>query len=473
VRKIMLLASVLIFAVLMAGSISAVDTSTIYVSTTGDDGNDGLTPETAVNSINVGIDKVSENGTVKLAAGIYNKTGTISRDVGITILKNVTIAGASKETTIIDGLGASQIFEIPYDPGATVFIKDLTLQNGKLSNSGGAISSDGTLTVQNVIFKNNEAVDDGGGALFTHTTLNVINCIFLNNKANAGAAIFNKGGSITVTGSTFIGNQALTDLEKYSGGVIHNYAYSSYKIVGNTFLNNMASAVHIAFWQPGFDSLQASNGPMALININRIVGNTPYGIYLEPTEMEPAKVSAAISNAIYRVDATNNWWGSNSNPKLNPENIGGDIENVLADPWLVLTISANPSSIPYGSTATVIARITQNSNGQDTSSIGTIPDGTPITFTTNIGNVGSKTVTKYTINGIAVAILRADDGIGTANVNAILDGFRTPLPAQVAIVQAESVNAAGTVGMQETGLPIAGLVLAILMVFGGLVSTKK
>jgi len=478
VKKIIFLTSIFIFAVIMASCIYASAPSNVYVSPNGNDTNDGLTPGTAVQTINVGISLVADNGTVNLAAGTYNKTGFSSKDVsiemqsraasmdvGIEIKKNLTIAGAGKETTIIDALGTSQIFDIPGD--VTVIIKDITFQNGYLANSGGAISSDGTLTVQNCAFKNNTAFDDGGGALFTHTTLNVVDCIFTGNTARAGGAIFNKGGSITVTGSTFIGNNALTD-EKYSGGTIHNYGGSSYKIIGNTFLNNNGSAISITSWQPIEDSFESSNGALALINVNRIVGNSAYGIYMEPLQ---AVKAFATSGTSYVVDATNNWWGSNSNPKNNPKNIGGYIDGVLADSWLILTVSANPGEIPYGSTATVLAKLTINSNGQDTSSIGHIPDGTPITITTDIGNVGSKSVVKYTVNGIATAILRADDGIGTAHLYAIIDGFKTPIPAQV-VIQPVTANAA-TVGMQETGIPLAGLAVAVLMVLGGLVGTRK
>lgn len=463
----------------MTSCVSATSTTlspNIYVSPTGDDTNDGLTPSTAVQTISTGIDKVAQKGTVNLAAGIYNKTGATGRDVGITITKNLTIAGAGKEITIIDGLNASQIFDISYDPDATVLIKDITFQNGKLENSGGAISSDGTLTVQNCVFKDNTAVDDGGGAIFTHTTLNVVNCIFTGNVADAGGAIFNKGGSITVTGSTFIANHAGTNLEKYSGGgAIFNYYDSSFKIVGNTFLNNAGGAIHIASQEKS----ETEEELQALINFNRIAGNTQYGIYLENAQDLKETATSESQTQDKVVDATNNWWGSNSNPKNNPANIGGDIDHVLADPWLILTISASPGSVPFGSKALVTARITQNSNGQDTSSMGHIPDGTPITITTDIGNVGSKSVVKYTVNGIATATLRADDGFGTANLFAILDGFKTPVPSQVEITPAaagksNTVNAASkTIPLQKTGLPLAGLVLAILAVFGGLATSKK
>ncbi len=107
--------------------------------------------------------------------------------MGITISKNLTLAGASKETTIIDAQGLSQIFNIEY--GYTVLIQDITFKNSKNADSGGAIYSDGTLTVKNRAFQNNTAIDSegpsAGGAIFTYTTLNVMNSLFTGNTADA------------------------------------------------------------------------------------------------------------------------------------------------------------------------------------------------------------------------------------------------------------------------------------------------
>ena len=43
--------------------------------------------------------------------------------------------------------------------------------------------------------------------------------------------------------------------------------------------------------------------------------------------------------------ANNNWWGSNSNPENNPTDIAGDVNYVLANTWLIFTLSADPNII--------------------------------------------------------------------------------------------------------------------------------
>jgi hypothetical protein len=76
---------------------------------------------------------------------------------------------------------------------------------------------------------------------------------------------------------------------------------------------------------------------------------------------------------------------------------------------------------------------------------------------------------------LAFAILRGDEGPGMATVTGT-DGNQT-LSAGVTILQAPTVEAAsteeGTIGMQKTGMPLAGLILAILAVLGGALAPRR
>jgi predicted outer membrane repeat protein len=457
------MAFVFIMAIILSGAVSATpQVSQIYVSPDGNDANDGATPETAVQSINVGIDYVAENGMVTLAAGTYNKSGPgDSKDVNIKISKNLTLQGAGKDSTIIDALGNSQIFDIDYD--LNVVIKDITFKNGKLSNSGGAISSDATLTVHNCAFINNEAVGDGGGAIFTHTILNLVNCVFTDNKADAGAAIFNKGGVLTVTGSTFTGNQALTDSGKYSGGgAIHNY-YGTYQIIGNTFINNINSAIHLTNSETFLKTSSNEEYPLLTnkINFNRFAGNT-YAIY---QETDPEITSELV-------DAQYNWWGSN-NPNF-ASLIHGNIDYT---PWIYMKLNSDQVKVNKGDQVPLIASFNYLYDGNTVTALdpalGHILDGTPVLFTTNLGEVGSKSITKYTSGGVATAILRATES-GTALVTAATDSQVTSTDVVVSASSSDSNTVNGEmVPMQSTGIPLVGLILALLMVTGGLISSKK
>lgn len=449
-KQFIILISVLLFALVLCGAASANGgLDNVYVATDGNDSWDGSSPTPGpgnvgpLQSIEMGITRAYDNGTVHLAAGTYNKTESGHSDIGLSIAKNMTLSGAGSGVTFIDAMGLSQIFSIG---DVRVIIKDLIMKNG-LGDYGGAINNQGTLTVTNCAFENNHATTKGG-AIFSGMS-----------------------SSLYVTGSNFTANTA-TD-----NGAIHIEG-ASFRIIGNNFIYNNGSGIYIYIRPTGA-------GPISYrdINVNRIVGNTDYGVYLDTGKIPIGVEAGAMEYGTgpvteqlpgYMVDATNNWWGSNDNPKNNPDNIGGNVFMVDADPWLILTISANPTSVPFGSTSTITASVTTNSNGQDTSGIGHIPDGILIKITTDIGNVGSKSVDVGTVNGIATALLRANEGWGTAHLYALLDGFWTPVPAQVVITQAASTTTtAKTVGMQSTGAPLAVIVLALLMVMGGILSTRK
>ncbi len=313
-----------------------------------------------------------------------------------------------------------------FDFGACVLnMNHCTFTGNNAGGDGGVISNNCTVNVTGVNIN---------GLSFGACVINIDDCSLNGNHAGVnGGAISNQGkvtvDRVNVDGSSF-------------GACVLNVNRST--LTGNT---------------AGEDGGAIWNDATFNIHFNRIVFNT-----------------AHLGNAIYSdnaVDATDNWWGSNYDPKNNPSNFGGQVNMINADPWLTLTIKAYPTSIPYGGTSTVTASVTINSAGVDTSSMGHIPDGTPITITTDLGNVGSKSVTEGTLAGVATAILRANDGWGTAHLYATLDGFMTPEPATVVIAAPIPVTTEKIVGMQKTGIPLIGMVLAILLVLGGFIGTRK
>ena len=117
------------------------------------------------------------------------------------------------------------------------------------------------------------------------------------------------------------------------------------------------------------------------------------------------------------MDASYNWWGSNTAPK---------IENVKNSPWIYMTFNVDPSIILAGGTSQLTANFNNEYDGTtlsqfDPVSMGHIPDDLLVRFTTNLGNVGSKTIDIETNNGIATATLTADEGTGSATVSAQID----------------------------------------------------
>lgn len=365
--------------------------STIYVNgTSGDDNYDGETPATAKKTIKNATGTVDPNGEVLIADDIY--TGADNRD--IIIDRNMTITGQSKEGTIIDAQNLGWIFMV--SAGINVTISNLSLVNGNaLGNYGAAIRNEGDVTVTECDFTGNTA--SYSGAIGNIGTCRVTDCTFSGNSATFNGGAISNDGNLIVTGSTFTGNTAGNN-----GGAIASdgtLTVTECTFTGNSAVNGGAIS----------NLVIGPNIGNAEIHFSRLVDNT-----------------AVNGNAIYNeecgiVDAENNWWGSNSNPKNVPNKICGDVDNVDVDPWLVLKIKADPTCICNGQTSNVIAYLTDNSDNQDTSALGHIPDGTPVHFTLVPPILGTINPTDVgTTDGVANAIFTANT-VGTQIITATVD----------------------------------------------------
>jgi hypothetical protein len=347
---LLFLSLALIFTV-SVNNVSATPINTIYVNgSSGNDTYDGSTWLLAKKTIKNATDNVNTNGTVNIANGQY--TGINNTE--ITINKNMNIQGQSETGTIINGTGTNWIFNI--QPGITVTISNLTLTNGTTTDSGGAIYNDGNLTVTNTTFTSNTAINSGngeGGAIFNTGTLNVTGSNFNSNAVTLDGF----GGAISNFGTLIVTNTNFTDNTAPLGGAIAN-----------------------------FDGT-------ANVQFNRFIGNTAqYG----------GSVIYFYSSIRGSVIATDNWWGSNSNPSnqiISDINFLSPAIPVSYDPWIVLTITANPKTIgPFDSSTITADLLHDSSNGYHDPLNGHIPDGIPAII---LGVTSSPYVN--TINGTATA----------------------------------------------------------------------
>jgi adhesin HecA-like repeat protein len=293
--------------------------SPIYVSTHGNDSWNGLNSIRVSGTLNGpkatiknATGTVKSGGTVKIASGIYKENKII-------INKNMIITGAKQSNTIINGTNNGLIFHIIY--GVKVTISNLTLTNGKNTNSGGAIGNEGTLTINNSTIKDSNSTNSyyGGGAIFNGqlAILTVNNSTFIDNIGYAGGAIFN-WGILIVNSSKFMNNTA----PNFPGGAICNVD-DTMTIKNSTFTGNTASDGGAIY----------NNQATASVHFNRIVGN-----------------NAKMGNAIYnenggKVNATFNWWGSNAGPST--AMIYG---SMTVKPWLTIptVTSTTPNNLKTG-----------------------------------------------------------------------------------------------------------------------------
>lgn len=175
-------------------------------------------------------------------------------------------------------------------------------------------------------------------------------------------------------------------------------------------------------------------------------------------------------------NAPYNWYGTNSDPGSDKFLPGNGTINYK--PWLILSINADPSTIRVGQTSVITADVYRDSAGGDHSAnVDQFFSGPEVTFTTNLGNVGSKSITVPWNNGFATVTLRADEGAGIATVTAsdyqtvktfvtILGDPEPPIPPE------PPVNP-DVIGMRDTGTPIGYILMALVLLIGGLVISNR
>ncbi len=164
---------------------------------------------------------------------------------------SLKINGTRADILKISGNNAITVFEI--NSGAIVEINNLTVTAGKevigQTFGGGIWNNGGTLTVQNSVVSDSEAVRSGGGiyngcptgCVANNTaTLNVINSTVSGNTAgNSGGGIFNARGIATLSNVTVSDNTSGNG----AGGLGNSSSQSSLTIYSSTITDNTAAVI--------------------------------------------------------------------------------------------------------------------------------------------------------------------------------------------------------------------------------------
>jgi trimeric autotransporter adhesin len=274
---------------------------------------------------------------------------------------------------------------------------------------GGGILSEGVgakLILHNVSVSNNSATGDGGGILTLGAVTIDQNSIISNNTTggNGGGLAFepDQNQSVSLSAVTITGNTASPG--GFGGGV---------------YINDSSSAA---------DSFS--------MQYSRLWGNSaPASLYFDgPTTQT--------------ITATENWWGSNSDPKTGPNptivlgtsNSGPGV--VTYSPWIVLTFSpASATTVPINQTLGLSADLAHDSNGATAALSGHLGvfNGLPITFAAGSGGSISPTQ-PVTLDSSAAATSTFQAGGSAANSSASVtfDGFT--LSTNITIVQPPSMT---------------------------------
>ncbi|MGA8213798.1 MAG: Ig-like domain repeat protein [Candidatus Sulfotelmatobacter sp.] len=343
---------------------------------------------------------------------------------------NISIVGAEASSTIIQQTnGSDRVFEQdpPFAGGVVVQISDLTIENGDCNTGldcgfggGGMLGTGNTgdnLTLMNVTFNTNTVnATANGGALASGTNgdMTINTSAFSGNIATGGiggALDFDVGaggsGNLSVTNSSFTNNTSTAGSDPGEGGavVVDLATGSSGTISGSTFTGNQAEG-------SGSIGGAISANLGTTVSNSRIVGNSA-------STMSGFVETGGSGNTGVVID---NWWGCNAGPgNVGCDSVGTDGSGsaVTFNPWLVLSITANPTQIlPNTGTSTLTADLTHDSGGNSGFSV---PDGTPVSFAATLDssvNPASSTLT----SGQATSVYTAGSTAGSdTSVTATVD----------------------------------------------------
>jgi len=163
--------------------------------------------------------------------------------------------------------------------------------------------------------------------------------------------------------------------------------------------------VGLAFYQCGPDNLppdptitDCGTGSLedSLVLNNNISGNN-YGVFavgpVGQSKLDGFHHNRIAANGVgfqnntgLDILAINNWWGCNEGPGApGCDTLINNSDPAYADPWLTLTATMDPSSVPSGMNSTMTASLDINSNAENTSASNTGPVNTTANFSANLG----------------------------------------------------------------------------------------
>ena len=376
-----------------------VQAATIYVSTAGNDGNNGRSWADAKKTVQAGLNTAAAGDQVWVAAGTYVENITLTAEVALyggfagteadLVQRNWTV-----NVTVLDGNRAGSVVTAPSDATNAARIDGFTIRNGKatmgggiycdgscaptISNntitentggSGGGIycNVDSSPTIASNILSANTAGQYGGAIYIYSTSVTITSNTIRDNKASSGGGIYCYRIvflQTPVTANTIENNAVANNTASSDGGGIYIYGDAT-RVKGNTISGNVGSTgggiysyyISNAWWMP-----DAGN----IIENNTIVGNiasTGGGIYSRKDPSATIIAANTISgNGSY---ATGYYDGSaiycyDSSPTIAnntlTNNMGGIALDATSSPTIVNTIVAYSSwglSAPAATTATL------------------------------------------------------------------------------------------------------------------------
>ena len=189
----------------------------------------------------------AETTTTGLVISILDPVHT---EAGILVSKDVSIQGNGAEKTIVQahtspGEATDRVFEIPLEVSAQIL--GMTIQHGNPTSSpmtGGGVLNYGTLTLVDVIIRENYG--SAGGGLYNEGDLTLINSTVTENGSVGGGDKYLEcetgGGLKVLSGTTTLINTTVShNRAKSKGGGVHVACHGKLILHNSTISSNFAT----------------------------------------------------------------------------------------------------------------------------------------------------------------------------------------------------------------------------------------
>lgn len=163
--------------------------------------------DSGAGSLRQSVAGAADGDTIQFSTLLFGSAITLTSGQ-IIISKDLRITGLGDDSTTISGNAASRIFRI--DTGAVVNLEKMTLTQGAVADSGGAIFNKGSLTMQYCTVDNNTAAF--GGGIYNNGSLTISDCNFTDNVAGTGkgGGIYSQAGAFQTSNSDFTNNTSVS-----------------------------------------------------------------------------------------------------------------------------------------------------------------------------------------------------------------------------------------------------------------------
>jgi CSLREA domain-containing protein len=301
--------------------------------------------------------------TITVPAGTYTITLVAANENAnaggdFDILTPMTINGAGSATTIIQANAApnvatERVFQVASNNATAVTINGVTIQNGWATAAAdtqgrgggikvaGDVNTDGVginFTLTNSVLKNNRADTRGGGLATNYANLTVTGCTFMGNQAGGSSTAGGAGGAMlidaqdnqaataqhsTITNTVMSNNMAVNALGSSFGGAVIVRSVDSTTTFTDCTISNNTSTSTAGGTNGGFaGGLYDQNAHMIIMH-STVTGNTSSHFHAG-IRVLASPIVAGADSSLDVIDST-----ISNNTALADTAQGGGITNIL------------------------------------------------------------------------------------------------------------------------------------------------